>query len=137
MYYKPIDYIINSQEELETLGHEWQEKLGLQNWNICFELCRQCDFKLQNVNGENSWTRANMTSIINVLKSDEAYNPCFKYDMELIVVHELLHLYFAVLQPDSGSEEEMQVEQSIELIAKALVQSKRDNKEVISYAKKS
>lgn len=84
---------------------------------------------LKNVDGENSWTRGNMSSIVKVLKTGEVNNPCFKYDMELILVHELLHLHFAVVQPDDGTEEEIQVEQSIELIAKALVQIKRDKVE--------
>lgn len=126
MYYKPIKYIINSQEELEKLGHEWQERLALQNWNICFRLCKLNDLDLKNVDGENSWTRSNMTSIIDILKYGEVNNDCFPYDMELVLVHELLHLHFAVLWPDNGAEEETEGEQSIEFIAKTLVQLKRE-----------
>ena len=120
--------VILSQTELETLGREWQKRLGLEFWNIAYRIVRMSDFDCKK-QGECSWTFSTAKAVIRLLDPIDYDNKYFSYDMEQVLVHELIHLHMAGFdQTKSGSIEDDMMERATEMIANALVELKRASK---------
>ena len=110
---------------------EWQERLGLQDWSIALTVnCTQDDLSNANWSGENNWNASIKCSKIKII-SPEVYGTdrMLKYDFEKILVHELLHIKFGLLDITDQSYESYVVDelrhQLIDDIARALVMAKR------------
>ncbi|MFD0868777.1 hypothetical protein [Paenibacillus residui] len=112
--------VILTEEELRTKCAEWQKILRLQDWIVVTGIKRGRDMTLQGVCGECSWQLQKRMAAINVLDPVD-YPPDLiePHDMELTLVHELVHLHFASLQ--TPNEDNTAEEQAIEAISRGLI----------------
>ena len=114
-----------SQEKLDTLCVEWQSILHLQAWDIVVKICRSGEFEDKDCVGENLWDLRVCKSFIRILDPIDYKSSSWGYDMEVCLVHELLHLHFMSFQPkDDGLEHDF-MESVIERLASVLVDLKR------------
>lgn len=115
-----------TDEDLLSLCEDWQERLGLKHWDIGIRSCRAKDI---NVGGqaEISINLQMEQALISILDPvDYRGNDLFPQDQEVSLVHELLHILFEYVFPESpGRLEEIHLESSIERIARLLVRLKR------------
>ena len=120
-----MTYIV-SQEELEKLCVEWQNILHLQAWDIVVKICRSGEFEDKDCDGENLWELRNCKSFIRILDPIDYKSSSWGYDMEVCLVHELLHLHFMSFEPsDDDGLEHAYMESVIERLASVLVDLKR------------
>ena len=124
----------------EKLLNEWQERLGLQDWAITLRInCKQSDMELENVAGETKWTTSIKNAIIRIVSEKEYGNDrILSYDFEKILIHELLHLKFAIIDQEVNSYDSKVTEQVrhqlIDDLARALVMAKRgETKRKLNY----
>jgi hypothetical protein len=120
--------VLITQPQAEALLAEWQRTLRLQDWDVVVRIVRGNGLELrQGLDGHCNWTLPNKTAFIRI--SDPVdYDPAivFPYDMEEILVHELVHLHFApIAKFDEGSAEDTALEQAVEMLSQALVTAKR------------
>jgi hypothetical protein len=114
-----------SQEKLDALCVEWQSILHLQAWDIVVKICRNGEFEDKDCVGENLWDLRVCKSFIRILDPIDYKSSSWGYDMEVCLVHELLHLHFMSFQPkDDGLEHDF-MESVIERLASVLVDLKR------------
>ncbi|EGO63506.1 hypothetical protein [Acetonema longum] len=119
---------IYSEEQLIVLCREWQQRLRLECWEVALRIARQRDFDLKNAQGECCYTKETALATIKILDPTDYPQSPFKYDMEIVLVHELLHLHFCMFdKTEYGSLDETMMERSIDHIAKALVKLKRQS----------
>lgn len=114
-------------EELKKLCQEWQERLRLQHWTIALTISREKDFKLVGAQGECCWTQSTALATIKLIDPIDYPESPFKYDMEIVLVHELLHLHFCPFDDctDINDLKDIMLERAIDHIARALVETKR------------
>ena len=100
---KTEEFIVTAQEDLDKLVDEWIELLHLQAWEIQAKLVDDVDFYGMHIEGENCINSLCKQSDISIItaegrteKCDEATN-AFPYDMEKVLVHEMLHCTFCDL----------------------------------------
>ncbi len=113
-----------------NLLKEWQERLGLQDWAITLRInCKQEDMELGEVNGETSWSTSIKSASIKIISKETYGERMLPYDFEKTLVHELLHLKFALIdQKITSYESDVLYEvrhQLIDDLARALVMAKR------------
>ena len=121
-----------SHNELELLCTYWQKKLRIYDWTIGLAIGRKDSFDVEGRAGEIHITEANGSAKILILDPvDYPKNSYIKQDMEVTLVHELLHLRFF---PDARNKQEellgmLLMEQAIERTAQALVELRRNGKD--------
>jgi len=102
----------------------WQRRLNLADWKISLVMSHPTDLKPKTL-GNIHWEAAKKTALIRVLDASDYKVSCGEAlsDMELTLVHELVHLELSSLprSPASRHEEELAVNR----IADALVQLDR------------
>ena len=119
--------IITANELLE----EWRERLGLMDWCIVLRInVKQDDFEGEEpVAGQTNWQNTSKTAVIKVLDEKLYGDRIIACDFERILVHELLHIKFNILQQDPFNHETTVFDefqhQLIEDIAQALIMAKR------------
>lgn len=115
-----MEDVILTEEELRVKCCEWQRILRLQDWIVVTKIKRDRDMALEGVCGECSWQLSKRMAAINILDPiDYPPDSIEPHDMELTLVHELLHLHFAALHDQD--ENEIPEEQAIEAISRGLV----------------
>ena len=91
----------------------WQQRLKLEDWKIAIEMKRLSDFPPKTFGGIR-WDKGKKTAVIWVLDASDYQLPYRQMldDMELTIVHELVHLDLASLPRGqaSRSSEELAVE---------------------------
>lgn len=112
------------------LLNEWVERLGLQEWRIKLKTdCKESEMVLPGNAGCNEWTEANKTAVIEIMSKEEYGDRIIEWDFERILVHELLHLKFSLLDDsrftDGVTLSDRFVHQLIDDMARALVCAKR------------
>lgn len=117
-----------SQEQLEALCREWQGVLRLQDWDVKVKLARQREFSNPSAMGECRWTLPNKQALILLVDPvDYPDDTEWPYDMEQVLVHELLHLHAAAFDAfEDDSPQDVALEQMIECLACGLVRLKRN-----------
>lgn len=135
--------VVHTQEELEALGHEWQKRLGLSDWEIHYQLVGRDEIDSQ---GTCTSSPTKDFSIIKLAKAECYDNPNWPLDHEKTIVHELLHCQFIVYDqivdqmgdPNDGVTKIFKTafydrfEVAIDKTARALVRAKRGEKPVLS-----
>jgi len=113
--------------ELTQLCESWQKVLGLDAWRVKVKLCRARDFNVEGRQGEIIFDRKRLEADIKIIDPQD-YPPgeLFPQDIEQTLVHELLHLVWAVTQVDAGTEEYVQWEAAIHLTARAMMTLRRE-----------
>ena len=133
------------EKKYEKLLDEWQERLGLQDWLIWLRYgCKPEDFDGER-DGECRFTSESKQAHIRII-DENLYSGMLDYDFEYILVHELLHIKFNLLECGSQLYEGVVTEalrhQILDDLARALVMAKRgetkrqlgkDVKRIINY----
>jgi hypothetical protein len=114
-----LQEVILTEEELRTKCAEWQKVLRLQDWIVVTKIKRGRDMSIPDVCGSCNWELTQRLAAINILDPiDYPPDAIAPNDMELTLVHELLHLHFAAVEPEGAS---VAGEQAIESISWGLV----------------
>lgn len=117
-------------KKVEELLEEWQNRLGLQDWIIALSYnCKPEDMELEDCCGETSWQTSIKDASIRILEEKYCKDRIEQYDFEKILIHELLHLKFALLDNENNTYESTVAynlrHQLIDDLAKALIMAKR------------
>lgn len=104
--------------ELKQLCTDWQKILGLSHWRIEAKIVRGVE--INNNCGQNDYSLADETSLVRI-KVLEDYHGYFDYDMESVLVHELLHLLLDGVQEIR----DIYYEQALSRLSRTLVNLKR------------
>lgn len=116
--------MLDSKPDLEQLLAKWKPILRLSDWDIVIGYKRAFDLR-PSEQGQCAWTVAKKSAHICVLDPCD-YDPSnvWPQDIEKTVVHELVHLHFAIVD-DRGELYEKCMEQAVECIAWALIDRDR------------
>jgi hypothetical protein len=103
----------------------WQQRLNLQDWKVSITVCRSSDLRRQTV-GNVHWDPKKKTAVIRVLDASdyEIGFPAVLRDVEITVVHELVHLELAYLPRNESSADPE--EQAVNRITDALLKLHRN-----------
>lgn len=115
--------VILTEEELRAKCAEWQKILRLQDWIVDVGISRSRDMNLENAQAEILPSLQKRMATVRILDSVDYPPDCAEpQDMELSLVHELLHIHLFPLFADR--EDEMRLiaeEQAIEAISRGLI----------------
>src|SRR5882724_1694545 len=102
----------------------WQKRLRLEDWKIDVKIVRIWDLE-QGTLGHIDWSVPHKTAVIKVLNPADYELPRDRVpaDMELSIVHELVHLHLSALPLNKSSRNAE--EQVVTMIANALVDLER------------
>jgi hypothetical protein len=119
--------VVFTEEELRLECAEWQKILRLQDWIINLRICRERDMSESDRNAEIEANLPKRMATIRILDPID-YPPGLveEQDMELSLVHELLHIHLFPLFADREDEMRMVAEeQAIEAISRGLIELHR------------
>lgn len=114
-------------EELKKLCEKWQKRLGLSHWQVGLQISKAENMLLLDVQGTNLISLKTEQALITLIDPEDYPNTPFEKDMEVSLVHELLHIplkYFA--QPNPEGLEHSHMEAFIERTARLLVSLARE-----------
>jgi len=85
----------------------WQQRLKLQDWTVSIVMSQASDLRPKTL-GNVHWDTSKKTAVIRVLRASEYQLACRAMldDMELTVVHELVHLELSSLPRSTASRSE-------------------------------
>lgn len=119
---------IFTEDELKKLCSFWQNQLKLNNWRIIVGIKNLTEFNNKQSLSEIEFVSALNKAVIKILDPSDYPQSPFEQDMEISLVHELLHLHFALFEPKSDASLEFLImESTIEQLANILVEMKRTN----------
>lgn len=109
-----------TEEQTQDWLKLWQKRLRLEDWKIEVKIVRIWDLE-QGTLGHIDWSTPHHTAVIKVLNPADYELPADKIpaDMELSIVHELVHLHLSVLPLNKSSRPAE--EQVVSMISDALV----------------
>ena len=113
--------IIVSTEQVHDWLQSWQKRLHLEDWKIEVKIARIWDLE-QGTLGHIDWSESHKTAVIKVLNPVDYDLPKEKVpeDVELSIVHELVHLQLSALPLNKSSRNAE--EQAVTMLANALVE---------------
>jgi hypothetical protein len=115
--------VIFTEEKLREKCAEWQKILRLQDWIINVRICREWDMLSSDCNAEIEIVLPKRMATIRVLDPvDYPDNLSEDQDMELSLVHELLHIHFWPFTERLDGLHQVAEEQAIEAISRGLVE---------------
>ena len=121
---------MSSKKEPKELAllKEWKDTLNLNDWYILLQTdCKRKDLTLDYADGEVEYEEVSKSAVIRILKKSEC-DGFREFDLEEILVHELLHLKFSLLAEGDDWAKDLQLRvlhQIIDETARALVKVKR------------
>jgi hypothetical protein len=109
----------------------WQNRLKLQDWNITLEISHPGDLRRGTL-GNIRWDAEKKTARIRVLSASEYHAPlrATLQDMELTVVHELIHLEFSGVtrnEESRSAESRTAEEDAVNRMAETMLRLDRGN----------
>jgi hypothetical protein len=109
-----------TDEQVHDWLRIWQKRLRLEDWKIDVKIVRIWELE-QGTLGHIDWSAPHKTAVIKVLNPADYELPKDKIpqDMELSIVHELVHLHLSVLPLNKSSR--TAEEQVVSMISDALV----------------
>jgi hypothetical protein len=109
-----------TQEQVDRWLNTWRTRLRLDDWKIEAKIVRAHDLKPDTL-GHIKWDSDKKTALITLLHPADYDLPAprIEEDMEMTVLHELIHLHLSVLPRDKGSRQAE--EQVVNRIAGALM----------------
>lgn len=115
-----------NNEELVDACAKWQKALRLQDWKLAVRIARGNGLDLPpDTQGRCEWTLGRKEALIRILDPVDFPLDCsWPQDMEVTLVHELLHLHFAPFDDFEGLKDTLS-EQAINAISHALVEVSR------------
>lgn len=114
-----------SQALLEAFCREWQRRLRVQDWQVSIYFVRGSE--MSGKAGQCYTQFAKKQAVIRLTELADTEGWDYPYDIEKTIVHEVLHLVMAGVDPDSkktGLELDME-EQVVDTLAVALIALKR------------
>lgn len=116
----PDEYIRSAQQFVDSKLAVWQQRLKLEGWQISIVMARQSDLPPKTMGGIR-WDKGKKTAVIWVLNPSDYRLPYrgMLDDMELTVVHELVHLDLTLLP--RGQANRSSEEHAVNGIAQAMV----------------
>ena len=105
-------------KNLSKLSAKWQKILRLQDWEVDINFYRSRDFTNSDALEECTFNINARDAVIKILDPIDFET---EYDIEEVVVHELLHLHFAQWTVDNNYICPTSAEQGIDCIAQALI----------------
>jgi len=115
-----------TSKQATKLLNKWQARLCLLDWRIVLiENCSPNDMTLQNCAGESERIEVLKTAVIRIIDEKDYGERILNYDFEQILVHELLHLKFSLLDESGNDIHDRLVHQLIDELARALVAAER------------
>jgi len=116
----PTALPVVTEEQTHDWLKLWQKRLRLEDWKIEVKIVRIWELEHGTL-GHIDWSSPHKTAIIKVLNPADYELPADKIpaDMELSIVHELVHLHLSVLPLNKSSRNAE--EQVVSMIADALV----------------
>lgn len=122
--------LADKETEHERLLHEWQNRLGLQDWTIKLsDLCEPDDMIMQGVCGDVDWTESNKTARIEILDPKFYGERIVPFDFEKTLVHEMMHLKLSLVSDQVDDLQARYMHQIIDDLARAFVDAKRSGRE--------
>jgi len=124
---------LKQQEQItaQDFAKKWQKILRLQDWEVFVEVKRRRELPedLQDCYGYCLPNLTTKQAIITIRASIDHDDQPLPFDLEQVVVHELLHLFTADLNffEDARSLEHIAMEQMIELLSWAFITLDRKN----------
>ena len=116
----------NQRSEIQRLAKYWKHELGLDDWLIDVRPeTPSNEMTLGAVEGETEWQEVNKCAVIKLLIDCDYGDRIAPYDKERVLVHELLHCKFAMLDHSGDDLRDRLIHQMIEDMAKALVSARR------------
>ncbi|MBF1041752.1 MAG: hypothetical protein HXK92_08965 [Lachnospiraceae bacterium] len=91
---------MRTEKTVDDLCRKWQTLLRLRDWDIHVELFSAREFSEEDRQGEVFYDISTGQAIIHLLDVDAKLDTPFPYDLEKVLVHELLHLHFAIFEPE-------------------------------------
>lgn len=119
--------VILTEDELRQLCAEYQRILRLQDWRVRVKIGRPDPEQADDGAYVTYNTTLRVADILIVAPEYYPTNAMMPQDMEIDLVHELVHLYFALLGKPSDDTGKDLLEAAIESIAEAVVNLRRDN----------
>jgi hypothetical protein len=121
MIYQPVKVILDMEQMEERLAY-WQKQLRLQDWVVEVKFERGYELG-ENIARIRPYSHNKRAVISMMAPGDYSPHEILPYDMERILLHELLHLHFWPLTKDDGENDAE--EQAINAIAEALLSLER------------
>ena len=110
----------------KKLLNEWQKRLSMQDWRVFMkENCKPSEMSVDESSGCISWQESSKTAYMQIVDPEYYGERVIPFDFEKTLVHELLHLKFCLFYDEDGEVRERLVHQTIDDIARALVDAKR------------
>lgn len=111
---------------MNNLLREWQHRLGLDDWYIVLrQNVSPNDMVLQGCSGECEKDEVNKCAVIRIIDKKDYGDRILPFDEEKILVHELMHLKFWIIENTENETQNRLVHQLIDDMAKALVDARR------------
>ena len=128
--YCPRKVILNIKQLTEATRF-YAREIGMGNWQWKIEIVRQGDFDSQTTLGTCVWYTAKCFAVIKILDPVDTYDMSMPYDMEQLLVHEIMHARLGALTDHAGLEVgsvsgDLAVEQPVDALANALVGLRRE-----------
>lgn len=116
-----------SNKQLTALGREWQSRLRLQDWDIIYSFDPYDEVEGDAKTSFNKQLKtARVRIVTEITRPYRAHNADQPYDIEQILIHELLHLsFYMVDQGECNTLYYSLIESGIDAVAWALVRAKR------------
>ena len=116
-----------TDKEVNDLTEYYVDLLGLHGWEIHVAWqCKPEEIPLPMCMGSTSYEESSRQALVYILDEQYYKNEVFKYDFEIILVHELLHLKTSLLaDKDETSVRYRVLHMLIDDIARAIVNAKR------------
>ena len=124
-----MEAFILTEEQLQQRLLYWQERLNLRDWKLKVKIDRGSDIGGDYQGGIN-WSLNSKSASIRILDPiDYPKHSMEEQDMENTLVHELLHIHFALIS-EKCNPQPMEIynlfeEQAIESLAEALIELER------------
>ena len=113
---------------MQKLLKYWQKKLDLMDWHIVLrDNCPITDFTIQNAEGETEWQTVHKCAVIRIIREEEYGTRILPFYKEQVLIHELLHIKFAVLWDNNTDIQNDLLHQQIESLAKTLYEVHKEN----------
>ena len=117
---------IFTENQLSDICQKWQDLLRLSHWDIAIRICKKEDMQINDTQASNKISLTNECALISILDTSDYPDSPFEQDMEVSLVHELLHIPLKyIANPEDNSLENIHLEAFIESTAKLLVKLSR------------
>lgn len=111
---------------MQKLLKYWKHKLELDDWHIVLEdESPLCNFTLKDVQGETEWDTTHKCAVIRIIRQEEYGKRILPFIKEQVLLHELLHIKFAMIWDNNTELQNDLLHQQIESLASILYKTKK------------